>query len=704
MSRGRNRIASLLVSTACVLVAQAARAQDEAGTTVLPTISVEGSSYETESTGSYASDLVSVGEKDVLPQREIPQSTTIVTRQRLDDGGFTSLDTALRKTPGMMVLTNDDGRSSLYSRGFEFDTLYFNGLPAPLSSIYGTQPDMAIVDHIEILRGPAGLFGGAGEPAGAINMRLKQASDQFMARITGTGGSWNSWRGEVDVGGPLNEAGTIRGRIVGALGQKDSFVDVVDNRAAVGYGTLQFDITENTTATVSVSHQKRDITPFNGLPTLADGTLLDLDRSTFTGAVWNDFNSAVTDYIAELEHRFDDGGHVKASARYSTRDVDFLYAYAANAASPALTVNGMRWLSRDYDENSLALDLHVSKPFEIGEMENNIILGADHRRVDSTLYNATGVITGTWHLLDWNTAVAKPTVTYGAATDTKLTQTGIYGQWRIKPVDRLTLIGGARVTWYATTSSTSEVSADGEWTPYAGVVYDLTDDVSAYASYTEIFQPQSALDAGGNLLDPRSGRQFEVGLKAELFDDVNATVAYFNLRDKNRAVSDPDNPGSSLALGEARMQGIELEVNGQINPNWQVAAGYTYTDTKFVNTRYAAGSEFYTPEHMFHLWTTYSFDENHGVLDGAFVGAGLRAYSSFKNISRTAAGGATTIEAPGYAVVDLQAGYKFNEHLTAVLSVNNVFDKKYYERVGGTSVFNFYGEPRSFNFKLTGTF
>src|SRR5690606_29403317 len=152
MSRGRNRIASLLASTACVLVAPAARAQAEAATTVLPTISVEGSSYETESTGSYASDLVSVGEKDVLPQREIPQSTTIVTRQRLDDGGFTSLDTALRKTPGMMVLTNDDGRSSLYSRGFEFDTLYFNGLPAPLSSIYGTQPDMAIVDHIEILR------------------------------------------------------------------------------------------------------------------------------------------------------------------------------------------------------------------------------------------------------------------------------------------------------------------------------------------------------------------------------------------------------------------------------------------------------------------------------------------------------------------------------------------------------------------------
>jgi outer membrane receptor for ferric coprogen and ferric-rhodotorulic acid len=92
------------------------------------------------------------------------------------------------------------------------------------------------------------------------------------------------------------------------------------------------------------------------------------------------------------------------------------------------------------------------------------------------------------------------------------------------------------------------------------------------------------------------------------------------------------------------------------------------------------------------------------VTDGIFVGGGVKVFSSFKNISRTAAGGATTIEAPGYGVVDLQAGYKFNEHVTATLAVNNVFDKKYYERVGGTSVFNFYGEPRSVSFKLGTTF
>lgn len=703
-------IPALLASTALVVLSVVpVAAQESEETTVLGEIVVKGSSYETESTDSYTTDLVSVGEKDVRPVREIPQSTTVVTRERLDDGDYTSLDTVLRETPGVVVLTNDDGRSSLYSRGFEFDTLYFNGLPAPLSSIYGTQPDMAIVDHVEILRGPSGLFGGTGEPAGAINMRLKQAPDEFMARLTGSVGSWSAYRGELDVGGPLNKEGTIRGRFVGAWTSEESWIDVVENKVGVAYGTIQADISPNTTATFSISHMDRDIAPFNGLPTLADGTLLDLDRSTFTGADWNSFDNRVTDYIAEVEHRFDGGGHVKASARYSVRDVDFLYGYAASAASASETVTNMRWLARDYSEDSLALDLHVSKPFEFSGIENNIILGADYRGFDSTLYNATNLINGTFDLNDWNSDVAKPTVTYGAPTLTEQKQTGIYGQWRVKPLDRLTLIGGGRLTWYDITAGTSSASGDAEFTPYAGVVYDLTDRVSAYASYTEIFQPQTQLDEDGNLLDPRVGRQYEVGVKANILDNINASIAYFNLLDKNRATTHPDSPTNPnsmfyVAMGEAHIQGVEIEATGSLTPNWQVTAGYTYTDTEFVNTTQTAGAEFYTPEHMLHLWTKYNFDESHGILDGFFVGGGVKVFSSFKNISRTAAGGATTIEAPGYTVVDVQVGYDFNEHLQASLTINNLFDEKYYERVGGTSVFNFYGEPLSATFKLSASY
>ena len=119
---------------------------------VLDPLNVVGSGYETEDSGSYASDLISVGEKDARTVKEVPQSTTVLTNQYLKDRNVTSLDTAMRKTPGIVVLDNDNGRSSIFSRGFEVDKLYFNGLSAPVSSRQGTQPDMSIIDHVEVLK------------------------------------------------------------------------------------------------------------------------------------------------------------------------------------------------------------------------------------------------------------------------------------------------------------------------------------------------------------------------------------------------------------------------------------------------------------------------------------------------------------------------------------------------------------------------
>lgn len=498
---------------------------------------------------------------------------------------------------------------------------------------------------------------------------------------------------------------------------------MVENKVAVAYGTIQADLTESTTATFSISHMQRDIKPFNGLPALVDGTLLDLARSTFTGADWNRFDNIVTDYIAEIEHRFDDGGHAKVSARYSQRDVDFLYAYAGPNGYPtnaAGTVGNMVWIARDFTETSLALDAHVSRPFELFGQQHNVILGVDYRSFANTTYSLAGSIAGPFNLYNWNSAVPEPTVDYFAGlpgtgrTKTDPKQYGVYGQLRVKPVDRLTLIGGGRLSWYEATmtnlvAGTQNIDdIDAKFTPYAGAILDLTDWLSAYGSVTEIFQPNTTqLDATGKLLAPREGRQFEAGLKAELFNSgVNASIAYFNLRDVNRGVM--VTPGVFTALGEVESKGIEIEASGEILPGWQVAAGYTYTQTKYLNTA-QAGEVFstYTPEHMFHLWTKYTFNESHGVLDGFYIGGGLKAVSSFYNMAPVPGplgGGTVAIRAPGYVTVDLLAGYKINDNVTASLTVNNVLDEKYYARVGGLSVFNFYGEPRSASFKLTTQF
>ncbi len=220
----------------------------------------------------------------------------------------------------------------------------------------------------------------------------------------------------------------------------------------------------------------------------------------------------------------------------------------------------------------------------------------------------------------------------------------------------------------------------------------------------KFFQPQSVTNAAGNILDPRTGKQYEVGLKAEVFENANATLAYFNLTDKNRAVSDPNNLSYYLANGEAKLQGLELEVSGTIRiAGRQLPHTRSLTRSSRTQTALRALNSTH-PSTWFSCGRKYTFDDRTPALDGFFIGGGVKMFSSFKNVSRTAAGGATSIEAPGYAVFDLQAGYKFNEHVTASLTVNNVFDKTYYERVGGTSVFNFYGEPRTVVLRVGTTF
>lgn len=669
----------------------------------LPAIVVSGSGYETEDTGSYATDLLSVGEKDVRSAREVPQSTTVLTNQYLEDRNATSLDTALRDAPGIVVLDNDSGRSSIFSRGFEFDTLYFNGLPAPLSSIYGTQPDMAIVDHVEILKGPSGLFAGAGEPAGAVNISLKKPLRDLRAEVSTSVNTWGGVRGEGDLTGPLNADGSLRGRLVVAKDKTEDWIDKKGGDTTVAYGAFEADITEMTTVTLNLSHMQRDLQPFNGLPTLADGTLLDLDRDTYTGADWNDFDNTVTDYIGAIEHRFEDGGYAKVSARYSDRSADFLYAYGGAAALPNGDISRVSWLARDFDETSLAVDAHASKPFTLFGQDHNILVGADYQHYENTMLQGRGNTGDTNNIFNWNTNLTRPTVAFTTQNEISSDQYGVYGQLRFKPIDPLTLIAGARGTWYKaetvnllTGVQTGEQNIDGKITPYFGVVYDVTPEISAYASYTAIFQPQSNVDASGATLDPREGGQYEAGVKGAFLNGaLNASAAVFKLNDKNRSMNDGN--GNNVASEEVEVRGFELEASGEVLPGWDVMAGYTYTDTEYVNgpTEGAAFSA-WTPEHMAQLWTKYRFPDAWNAL---YVGGGVKMFSEFSAVN-----GGTSIDADGYAVVDLMAGYDVTDTVTTTLTVNNAFDEKYYSRVGGTSVFNFYGEPLSAVLAVKATF
>lgn len=661
-----------------------------------------GGSAITEGTGSYASSTAGFGSKNPASIRETPQSISVVTRQRIEDQNMTSLDDAMRKTTGMVVLNNDQGRSSIFSRGFELDSFLVDGLPSPLSSIYGSQPELAIYDSVEVLRGPGGLLAGTGEPGGVVNLVRKRALDRFALSGSASYGSWDYYAGEADITGPLAKGGAIRGRLVGAYKDRDTFVDVNHNQAIVGYGTLEFDLDDATTLSLAFTRQERDITPFNGLPAYTTGQLLDVRRSTFIGADWNRFDNASNEGFLELERRFGNGGHAKLAARYVDRTVDFKYAYSRTAVDPVTGNVGMTALAREFDEESLALDAHVSSPFELAGLTHRFVAGADYRRYDQNLRQGTHNFgpSETVNVFNPVSNLPEPNINFTTRTLVEPEQFGLYGQAALKPLSPLTFIFGGRLSWYdsrTTNLATSppqiqNVDVDGKFTPYAGVVYDISDSLSAYVSYAQIFQPQTSLDASGNVLDPRSGVQYEAGLKGEFLDGkFNFQAAVFRLVDENRAIADPVTAGASIASGEVEVQGVETEVSGSPLPGLEVYAGYTFTETEHLSA--PAGQEgmvfsTWTPKHNFNLWSRYSFQS--GMLNGVHLAGGLKAVSSFYSQS-----GAVRFEEDGYAIVDAQVGYKFTENLSATLTVNNVFDTEYYTRVGSATVFNFFGEPRS---------
>ncbi|SLN27313.1 Fe(3+)-pyochelin receptor precursor [Aquimixticola soesokkakensis] len=671
----------------------------------LEAISIKGSSYETEDSDSYATDLISVGEKSALSPRQVPQSTSVVTHKQIEDGGYTALEEALSDTPGIMILNNNVGRSSIYSRGYEFDYLYFDGLPAPVSSIYGTQPDLSIVDHVEVLKGPAGLFIGTGEPAGSINMRLKQATaTQVKGYATTALDSHGQARGELDISNALNADGTLRGRFVAAYGDGDSFVEGVENGVSSLYGALAWDVSPSTKLTFSLSRMERDIVPYNGLPTDGSGDLLWLKSDATTVVDWNDFNSTTTDAVLAAEHQLAAGGRLKFSARRSNQAANFLYAYAASAADADNQVSRLAWLARDFEQDSLALDAHVDLPFQLGNWRGNAIIGADWQKVESTMFQARGAINGSWDLDDWDTSdVAKPDASYTTRTDSDTTSKGVYTQLRLSPFEPLNLIGGARLSWFEGTSDTTTLSTgsvsrdrfdvDAKITPFAGLTYDITPDATLYASYSEIFIPQSDLDVDGALLDPVEGRQYEVGVKAALAYGLNVSAALFDLHETNRAVQ-VTGEDYFVAQEEVASRGLELEASGELVAGLHLAGGYTYTKTEYRNGD-NAGEDFstYTPEHMFKL--SGSYDVDRGMLTGWSFGGRLTAMSGFSS---------NGIEAPGYAVVDVAATKTFGADMSLRVGVDNLFDKAYYTRVGSQTVFNFRGEPRSLNVALTKKF
>ncbi|MBG4760463.1 Fe(3+)-pyochelin receptor FptA [Pseudomonas aeruginosa] len=677
------------------------------GETELPDMVISG-----ESTSATQPPGVTTLGKVPLKPRELPQSASVIDHERLEQQNLFSLDEAMQQATGVTVQPFQLLTTAYYVRGFKVDSFELDGVPALLGNTASSPQDMAIYERVEILRGSNGLLHGTGNPAATVNLVRKRPQREDAASTTLSAGRWDRYRAEVDGGGPRSASGNVRGRAVAAYEDRDYFYDVADQGTRLLYGVTEFDLSPDTLLTVGAQYQHIDsITNMAGVPMAKDGSNLGLSRDTYLDVDWDRFKWDTYRAFGSLEQQLGGGWKGKVSAEYQEADSRLRYAGSFGAIDPQ-TGDGGQLMGAAYKFKSIqrSLDANLNGPVRLFGLTHELLGGVTYAQGETRQDTARflNLPNTPVNVYRWDPhGVPRPQIgQYTSPGTTTTTQKGLYALGRIKLAEPLTLVVGGRESWWDQDTPATRFKPGRQFTPYGGLIWDFARDWSWYVSYAEVYQPQADRQTwNSEPLSPVEGKTYETGIKGELADGrLNLSLAAFRIDLENNPQEDPDHPGPPnnpfyISGGKVRSQGFELEGTGYLTPYWSLSAGYTYTSTEYLKdsqndsgTRYST----FTPRHLLRLWSNYDLPWQDRRWS---VGGGLQAQSDYSVDYR-----GVSMRQGGYALVNMRLGYKIDEHWTAAVNVNNLFDRTYYQSLSNPNWNNRYGEPRSFNVSLRGAF
>lgn len=692
------------------VAAEEAAVEDEGGF-VLDTIEVTAApGTTTEDSVSWTTEWMRSATGLALSQKETPQSTSVITDAQMKDRNITTVDETMTAATGVTVLPFDSERQTYYARGFEITAFQFDGVPIPRDSTWqfgDNNADMILYDHVEIVRGATGLMQGAGEPGASTNFIRKRPTSFARREVAAAVAYPIGGRAEADVSGPLNESGTVRGRLLGAADAREGSLDRYSKDRYTGYAAIEIDLSDQTLFNAGISYQDTaaDDASWAGLPAwYSDGSLIDWPRGFNLGADWTYVDTQRTEAFASLEHVFDNGWTGRLVATHARNDVQSQLLWVTDGTDaagnpvfvdPVTGLGPVAGSAGKYDgtlkQNSLNAVLNGD--FEALGRTHQFVLGlfGSKEKTDTDGYSVDdATLAPVGDVFDWDGSFPKPSFSPTAdqkwTTDT--TQVGLYGTVQFHATDALAIIGGARLNYWDGAAFDSYYG-DASYTyrnvvtPYLGFTYDITEVYTAYGSITSIYQPQLLQDANGQFLDPTYGWNYELGVKAGLFGGaLYAAAAIFQTDQKDvpeyvETITDPDGRFHDIwrSIPGTKTRGFEIEAAGAISERWNASLGYTYAwsvdnDGNRTNTD--------TPRNVLKAATDYRIP---GILDERLtVGGAVRWQSTTDGIPWY--DDLPNVEQGPYAVFDVNASYDVTGNAVLTLTVNNVFDEKYYASTG----------------------
>jgi iron complex outermembrane recepter protein len=649
--------------------------------------------------------------KTDTPIIETPQSISVITADQVKTQGAESIGAALRYSAGVSGDVNggsDTRNGGLQFRGFDMTMqgLFLNGLRLPSTTYVHFLPlEPYGAERLEVLKGPSSTLFGQSGPGGVLNYVSKLPTAREFGEISLSGGSFNRYQAEFDVGGRANKEGSVLWRLTGVGRIGETQVDFTkDNRVFIA-PAVTFKPNEDTTLTV-LAHYQMDKTgwglqflPPSGTVWPNAGRTIPVNR--FVGEPgFNKFDTEQASIGYLLSHNYNDAITFRQNMRYAWLHNDQQSFYGAGYANAADEAAGL--LSRGGAEGnstigSLAIDNQFEGRFTTGILSHTTLFGIDYRR---TSFKDTGASYSTGKLDVFNPVYTNSWV-YNGVYDkarTSQSQVGIYAQDQIK-LGRLSFLVGGRQDFAETTvddllKNTSARSDASAFTSRVGMMYNFESGVAPYVSYSESFLPVLDRNAAGQLLEPETGKQYEAGVKFQP-RTMNAlfTMAVYDLTRSNVVRYNPPSY-AALQTGEIRSRGVELEAIVNPIPGWNIRGGYAYTDA--VVTKDAIGGiagkiPVTVPLHRASLWSDYTLQE--GTLAGLQFGGGVRY------VGATFGDDANTFKVPSSTVFDALLAYT-NGNYRAALNLTNLTDRRFVAACyGNTSCF--YAEGRKAVLKLS---
>jgi len=636
-----------------------------------------------ENSGGYRVPNASTATRTDTPLRDIPQSIQVVPQQVLEDQQATRLQEALRNVSGVNQGNTFGSTSDAFViRGFAATSsgnILRNGFRLPDTDLAFF--DVANIDRVEVLKGPASVLYGNLEPGGVINIVPKVPLARPSYEVGLQVGSFGLVRPTLDFTGPLNNSGTLRYRLNAVYERANGFRDYDQNIERYFIApTLLWQISDRTDLTLDLEYLN-DERPFDrGIVNDVNFKIPNIPFDRIIGEP-DDVSRTETFSIGyTLEHRFSDQWKIRNAFRYTGSEV-FNYR-----AEPLYDTDESGDTSRNFRSNdnfsaSYAFQANVVGNVTTGTIRHTLLAGVDWLRNTRTGGQRRFPGTTTLNIFDPIYGARRPALSELTRNfftrDTRSDLIGFYLQDQIAFTDNLKLLVGGRFDivdqfsdeiWLDTTTE----QYDTAFTPRVGIVYQPIQPLSLYASYSRSFSPNTSTNAAGDFLDPERGTQYEVGLRGELANGrLVVNLAAYDITKTNVATQDRDNPDFSVATGEVRSQGIELDVIGEILPGWRIIASYAYNDARVTedNDSSRVGLRLQdAPYNTFSLWSTYEIQT--GTLQGLGFGAGVFY------VGDRIDGFIPSVTLEEYVRVDLGIFYR-RDNWRVALNIKNLLDKEY---------------------------